>query len=114
MTKPAPSARKVVTMMAEYKDRSYKSLLPPIGYSPMDPKLPKMIDEWQQNMKDWNEGKYEGKDNSKTVKEYEKIRMPLAVDCPNCGEHIELFVEKGKASVNSHHDKSHHHDTTSH
>ena len=60
MTKPAPSARKVVTMMAEYKDRSYKSLLPPIGYSPMDPKLPKMIDEWQQNMKDWNEGKYSG------------------------------------------------------
>ena len=47
MTKPAPTARKVVSMMAEYKDRSYKSLLPPIGKSPMDPKLPKMIEEWQ-------------------------------------------------------------------
>ena len=47
MTRPAPTARKVVTMMAEYKDRSYKSLLPPIGRSPMDPKLPKMIEEWQ-------------------------------------------------------------------
>ena len=46
MIKPAPTARKVVSMMAEYKDRSYKSLLPPIGRSPMDPKLPKMIEEW--------------------------------------------------------------------
>ena len=110
MIKPAPTARRVVTMMAEYKDRSYKSLLPPVGRSPMDPKLPKIIEEWQQNVKDWNDGKhdgwqqnvkdwndgkYDGKDNCKTLKDYEKIRMPSAVDCPNCGEHIELFVEKG-------------------
>ena len=43
MTKPAPHARQVVRMMAEYKDRNYKSLLPPVGRSPLDPKLPTMI-----------------------------------------------------------------------
>lgn len=28
--------------------------------------------------------------------------MPLAVDCPNCGEHIELFVQKGQEHAHKH------------
>ena len=65
-------------------------------------------------MKDWNEGKWEGKNNCKTLKEYENIRMPPVVDCPNCGEHIELFVEKFKLQVHSHHENHQTSDSSTH
>jgi len=55
---PAPNARRVITMMAEFKDREYKSLLPPIGKYPLDPNLPKYISDWQDNVKEWKEGTF--------------------------------------------------------
>jgi hypothetical protein len=45
-------------MMAEFKDRDYKSLLPPIGKYPLDPNLPKYISDWQDNVKEWKEGTF--------------------------------------------------------
>ena len=45
-------------MMAEFKDREYKSLLPPIGKYPLDPSLPKYISDWQDNVKEWKEGTF--------------------------------------------------------
>ena len=36
---PAHNARSVI-MVAQYQDREYKSLLPPLVINPLDPKLP--------------------------------------------------------------------------
>ena len=49
---PAPNARSVI-MVAQYQDREYKSLCPPLVINPLDPKLPTQITDWQENIKDF-------------------------------------------------------------
>ena len=43
---PAPNAQRSVAMMAQFRDREYKSLLPPIAKSVLDPNFPKQLADW--------------------------------------------------------------------
>ena len=74
--------------------KAYNSLLPPVGVSPLDPKLPEMIKDWQKNVKDWNEGNYQGPDSKEQCQNYDRVILPKEVECESCGHKFDLFVPK--------------------
>ena len=84
-----------------------------IGLSPLDPKLPEIIQEWQDNVKEARQERYEeikemrSKGYSRYSKKYyskrcddnTELAQPIYVDCPNCGEKVDIFENASKSTA---------------
>lgn len=126
---PAPNARAVVRMMAtsgsenQNSSSKMKKLLPDfIGLSPLDPRLPKMLEDWQSEVKEvfeqkkksgtyaevtrtvtyYKNGEQVSRDEAMKSKCNSKMPVvPIMVDCPSCGTKVNIFENASPSTAAS-------------